>query len=54
MLSNIKKEKEKAENHIYYLHIMKQLLKLKNISDLKPEYDKVINNMIEWHKLTQK
>ena len=53
-MKNLKKEMEKTENHLYYLQIMKQLLKLKNISDLKSEYDKVINNMVTWHKLTQK
>lgn len=54
MIKNLKKEKEKVANHLYYLEIMQKLIELRSISSLKPEYDKVIANMVKWYKLTQK
>jgi len=53
MLNKIQQERGKAENHLYFLKTVKQLVSLQRISEHKESYQQVINNLVTWHKLTQ-
>jgi hypothetical protein len=53
MIRNLKKQKEKIENHLYYLKTVEKLVALQSISEHKEAYQQVINNLVTWHKLTQ-
>lgn len=50
---NLEKEKSKLQNKIFYLKMMKIVVETKNISSFKEEYDKLIQGLVTWYKLTQ-